>query len=115
MTNNHTDDFQNENEAPQDHQDQAEDVKRNPLLDEFIAHQRKAIDEAGKALDALIPEGFREHGKVARDEFVAGWKVVIDAAIESFEKVAKTTEDDQDQQPPSNSSTGNTKVKIQVD
>lgn len=114
MTNNHSDDFQQEteNETPQD---QTENVKRNPILDDFIAHQRKAIEETGKALDALIPEGFREHGKVARDEFVAGWKVVIDAAIDSLEKVAKTTEDDADDQPPSGSSTGNTKVKIQVD
>lgn len=86
----------------------------NPL-ETFVEHQRKAIDETGKAIEALLPEGFVKHGKEASKEFVAGFKVLVDAAINELEKVAKQTQKpkaDDDDQP---SSTGKSKVKVQVD
>ena len=92
----------------------SDDEKLNPL-DTFVQHQRKAFEEGTKAIEALLPEGFREHGKKASEEFVAGFKVLVDAAIAEMEKMAKTTEkaaDDDDDRP---SSTGKTKVKVQVD
>jgi hypothetical protein len=84
-------------------------------LDAFVQHQRRAFEEGAKAIESLLPEGFREHSKKAGEEFVAGFKVLIDAAIAEMEKVAKTTEkpaSDDDDRP---STTGRTKVKVEVD
>ncbi len=89
-----------------------EEVKKP--FDQFVEHQRKAIDEGAKAIEALLPEGFVKHGKEAQREFVAGFKILVDAAIGEMEKLAKRSEpvDDDDDRP---SSTGKTKVKVQVD
>ena len=96
-----------------DNMNQPENERQKPL-EEFVNHQRKAVDETAKALEALLPPGFVKHGKEAGKEFVAGFKVLVDAAIGELEKVAKQTrkEDSDDDQP---SSTGKTKVKVQVD
>ena len=98
------------------HIPEMEDKKANPL-EAFVEHQKKAFEEGTKAIEALLPEGFRDHGKKAGEEFVAGFKVLVDAAIAEMEKLAKSTEkpeasDDDDDRP---SSTGRTKVKVQVD
>lgn len=98
------------------HIPEMEDKKANPL-ETFVEHQKKAFEEGAKAIEALLPEGFRDHGKKAGEEFVAGFKVLVDAAIAEMEKLAKSTEkpeasDDDDDRP---SSTGKTKVKVQVD
>jgi hypothetical protein len=82
----------------------------------FIYHQRRALEETGKALEALLPEGFREHGGEAGREFVKGFKTLVDAAINEIEKAtsqhAEAGEDNGDEPP---STTGKTKVKVQVD
>ena len=97
------------------HIPETESVDRSPL-ETFVEHQKKAFEESAKAIESLLPEGFREHGKKASEEFVAGFKVLVDAAIGEMEKIAKTTEkavrDDDDDNP---STTGKTKVKVQVD
>lgn len=94
---------------------ETESEPQNPL-EAFVNHQRKAIEEGAKAIEALLPEGFRDHGKKAAEEFAAGFKVLVDAAITEMEKIAKTTEktvaDDDDDRP---STTGRSKVKVQVD
>lgn len=84
-------------------------------LETFINHQRKAVDETGKAIEALLPEGFVKHGKEAGKEFVAGFKVLVDAAIGELEKVAKQTRKEAESDDEQPSSTGKTKVKVQVD
>lgn len=43
------------------------DQNQNPF-DQFMEHQRKAIDEATKAVDALLPPAFKEHSKAALEE-----------------------------------------------
>jgi hypothetical protein len=82
----------------------------------FIYHQRRALEETGKALEALLPEGFREHGGEASREFVKGFKALVDAAITEIEKATSRAEevlDNDDDNPPS--TTGKTKVKVQVE
>lgn len=83
-------------------------------LETFIYHQRKALEEAGKALDALLPDGFKSHGSEAGREFVKSFKVLVDAAITEIEKATSrvTVEGEDDDRP---STTGKTKVKVQVD
>jgi hypothetical protein len=82
-------------------------------LESFIFHQRKALEETGKALEALLPEGFREHGSEAGREFARSFKVLVDAAIDELRKVSEKADDEGGNDKPS--TTGKTKVKVQVD
>ncbi|MBZ0300825.1 MAG: hypothetical protein K8J31_13830 [Anaerolineae bacterium] len=96
-------------------QPEAEPKKATPI-DEFVAHQKRALDETGKAIEALLPPEFVKHTKEAQKEFVAGFKVLADTFIDEMEKVAKKVESqgksDEDDKP---STTGKTKVKVQVE
>jgi hypothetical protein len=92
-----------------------EEGKRYPL-DAFIEHQKRAIEETGKAIESLLPPDFVTHAKEAQKEFVAGFKVLADSLIDELEKVAKKTEsasESDDEDKPS--TTGKSKVKVQVD
>ena len=104
-----------ENETQETEPVQEENPK-NPF-ETFVYHQRKALEETGKALEALLPEGFREHGGEASREFVKGFKALVDAAITEIEKATNNAEgsdgENGDDEPPS--TTGKTKVKVQVD
>ncbi len=110
-------DFQ-ENETQSS--DAAGSTKRDPLND-FLRHQQRAVEETGKALESLLPPDFRTHGKEAGREFISGIKVLFDAALDGVEKASRDfdknftktrSEGDSDDRP---SSTGATKVKVQVD
>jgi len=102
-------------------------AKPDEPLRAFIDHQRKALEETGKALDALVPDGFKEHSAEARREFVKGMKVLVDAALVELEKASRDFDKGfarrsgdataapsagDDSRP---SSTGANKVKVQVD
>ncbi len=86
---------------------------------QFFDHQKKAFEEAGKAFEALLPEGFKEHSNAASEEFRRSIKVLVDATIDELEKVTKqdegVKEDSDDDDGPPSSSTGKTKVKVQVE
>jgi len=90
------------------------------VWNDFLEHNRRAFEETGKAVDALLPDDFKEHSAVARDEFRKGLKTLVDYSIDELEKMtkmdppkARTTGDDDDDTPPS--TTGKTKVKVQVE
>lgn len=100
--------------------DLAEDAE-NPM-ERFFFHQRRALEETGKALEALLPPDFRKHGTEASKEFAKGFRVLVDAAIDELKKVSEREEEaaqaaaeeqDDDDEPPS--STGKTKVKVKLD
>jgi hypothetical protein len=107
-----------------DTNENADDKAKTPV-EQFVDHQRKAIEETGKALESLLPEGFREHGKAAGKEFFKGVKVLVDAAANEVEKAGRELEKqfrtrqraaqqgEGDEERPS--STGTTKVKVQVE
>jgi hypothetical protein len=107
----------NGNGNPNPTSETPEDLRQ--ALDRFFDHQKKAIEETGKAIDALLPAGFKEHGTEARREFIKGFKVLVDTAIGELEKAsrefekARSTEDAGGDEPPA--TTGKTKVKVQVD
>jgi hypothetical protein len=98
-------------------------------FEQFLEHQKRAAEETGKALESLLPPGFREHGEQARKEFIKGMKVLVDAAVVELEKASKEVDkaikqsrqgkpgapesDSTGSERPS--STGKTKVKVQVD
>lgn len=100
--------YPNENHASQE-SPEAEEPKTP--FEKFLFHQRRAVEETGKALEALLPEGFREHGSEASREFIKGFRVLVDAAIAEIEKAAEEKDEDDDKP----ASTGNTKVRVDVD
>ena len=112
---NEENDVSEEQVTQQPDAEQAETKTTTPL-DEFVAHQKRAIEETSKAIESLLPPGFVEHTKEAQKEFIAGFKVLADTFIDEMEKVAKKVEpeekSDGDDKP---STTGKTKVKVQVD
>ncbi len=99
--------YKNENHASDE---SAESEEPKTPFEKFLFHQRRAVEETGKALEALLPEGFREHGSEASREFIKGFRVLVDAAIAEIEKAVE--EDDDDDKP---ATTGKTKVKVEVD
>ncbi len=110
-------DFQND----QDTTEMPGAEKHDPL-NEFLRHQQRAAEETGKALESLLPAGFREHGREAGREFLSGMKVLFDAALEGVEQVSKEVDKNLNRNRPASdeggerpSGTGTTKVKVQVD
>lgn len=49
-------------------------------LDKFVDHEREALREASKAVEALLPEKFWTHGRKAIEEFASGVQVQIGRA-----------------------------------
>jgi hypothetical protein len=92
--------------------EQAEDV-----LNTFIEHQRRALEETGKALETLLPPGFKEHSQEAGKEFAKGFKVLADAALKELDKLGKNinTAREAGEEGDRPSTTGPTKVKVQVE
>lgn len=90
-----------------------EESPRTPF-EEFLYHQRRALEETGKALEALLPEGFRTHGSQASKEFARGFRVLVDAAMQELRKARKGDEEGEEEEPPV-STTGKTKVKVEVE
>lgn len=97
-----------------------EETPPNTPMEQFFYHQRRALEETGRALEALLPPDFRRHGGEASREFTKGFRILVDAAIDELKKVSekeeaeakKKNDDDDDDTPPS---TGKTKVKVKVD
>jgi hypothetical protein len=101
-------------------------------LEQFLFHQRRALEETGKALESLLPPGFKSHTQAAGSEFASGFRVLIDAAIDEI-KNASEMEDpeaqaqaEQERQASSNLSSddsddddtadsGKGKIKVEVD
>lgn len=94
-----------------------ETAPRSPF-ESFLYHQRRALEETGKALESLLPEGFREHGAQATKEFTRGLRVLMDAAVDEVKKAAEKVREQSDKATDgadgdSPAPTG--KVKVQVD
>lgn len=59
-------------------------IKQSPL-NTFVQHQRKALEESGKAVASLLPESFREHAGNALDEGRAGWSVLLEGVTNTVQ------------------------------
>ena len=66
-----------------------EDEAAQTPLEQFIFHQRRGLEEFGKAMESLLPPGFREHTHKAGNEFATGFRVLIDAAIDEIKKASE--------------------------
>jgi len=63
-------------------------------LEQFIFHQRRGLEEFGKAMESLLPPRFKEHTHAAGNEFAAGFRVLIDAAIDEIKKASEMEDHD---------------------
>ena len=64
-------------------------------LDVFIQHQRKAISEAAKAVEALLPKGVQSHTEAAIKESWEGYRNLVNSTLDDvieFVKRAKIEE-----------------------
>ena len=63
-------------------------------LEQFIFHQRRGLEEFGKAMESLLPPRFKEHTQAAGVEFATGFRVLIDAAIDEIKKASEMEDQD---------------------
>ena len=100
-------------------------------LEQFIFHQRRGLEEFGKAMESLLPPGFREHTQAAGNEFASGFRVLIDAAIDEIKKASEMEDPDaqraaeqeeraranlsSDEDDDAAAGTGSGKIKVEVD
>ncbi len=108
-----------------------EDETGKTPLEQFIFHQRRGLEEFGKAMESLLPPGFREHTQAAGSEFANGFRVLIDAAIDEIKKASEMEDPDaqraaeQEKRARANLSsdddddaaagTGSGKIKVELD
>ncbi len=110
-------------DAPDDHAEQTP-------LEQFIFHQRRGLEEFGKAMESLLPPGFKEHTQKAGNEFATGFRVLIDAAIDEIKKASEMEDPDaqraaeQERQASANlaseddeerASSGSGKIRVELD
>lgn len=57
------------------------------VFDAFLKHQRTALMEAGKALEAFLPDSVREHGEAAFKEAVEGYRELVNTTIDEIVEV----------------------------
>lgn len=90
---------------------------------DFINHQANAVREAVKAVDALLPEGFKQHGSASLHETVKSYRVLFNAGLEvlnragqnvdeALKKAKAAVEEEGDDRA---STTGPTKVRVEVE
>ena len=114
-----------EKNIPNEPEGTAGEEQFETAMDKFFFHQRRALEETGKALEALLPPDFRSHAGEASKEFGKGFRVLVDAAIDELKRVSEREEaaaakpkteekkdDDDENTPPT---TGKTKVKVKLD
>jgi hypothetical protein len=90
-------------------EEQGDEVKS--AFEEFVYHQRQALDAAGKAVSALFPAEFKTHGSKALDEFKKSFQVLADRVREMVEQANQAAKDAGDEPP---STTGKTKVRVEL-
>ena len=58
-------------------------------FDEFVEHEKKAVQEFGKAFVAVLPEGVREHGENAVTEMIEGYRRLFNATLDDVARLVK--------------------------
>ncbi|MCU0512047.1 MAG: hypothetical protein MUE40_05695 [Anaerolineae bacterium] len=107
---------------------EADDEAAGTPMERFFYHQRRALEETAKALDALLPPGFKEHATEASREFAKGFRVLVDATIDELKKISEKEEEPEvveaeveepaeepKPEEPRQPTTGKTKVKVKLD
>jgi hypothetical protein len=116
-----------------------ETTEANSAFDQFVYHQRRALDAANKAVESLFPEPFKQHGSDAAREFQKGFQVLGEALNVELGRAVKRVEEatratlpattpanepaaadasapaEAAKPHPKPRTTGKTKVKVQID
>jgi hypothetical protein len=71
----------------------SEDNPTGTPMERFFFHQRRALEETAKALESLLPPGFKEHATEASREFAKGFRILVDATIDELKKVSEKEEE----------------------
>jgi hypothetical protein len=87
--------------------------EKSPLKG-FIKHQRVAAEEAAKALKGFIPPEVRTHGRVAKEEFLMSFKVLVEGVSEVVDREINKMQSNKSSAGNTSSTTGKTKVKVEV-
>lgn len=99
------------------------ETKETPksAFEKFLFHQRRAAEEAVKALAGWIPPEVREHAQEAQKELMSSFKVLADSAAETIEyeinrmrNAASSASSKPEDKGDGPSTTGKTKVKVEV-
>lgn len=80
---------------------------RTPI-GKFLHHQGRAIEESGKAVLALLPNGFRRHANNALEETSHAWGALANGVID-------TVQDGLDKLRTAPKDTPDEKVKVEVE
>lgn len=104
-------DVETVDEIPESQEGDAED---NPFR-EFVHHQRVAIEELGRAVEALLPKEFREHASNAGRAFVDSIKALVDATVETVENASRTGGNAPADEETSTEGPSATKIKVELD
>lgn len=82
----------------------------NPFQ-EFVRHQRIALEELGRAIESLLPKEFRDHANKAGQAFVESFRALVDATRETVENATRQGEGEQvEKEGPAP-----TKIKVELD
>ncbi len=68
----------------------AEKREKNPHYEEAHEHMNAARASMRKSIESLMPQGFVEHRRKARKEFLLAMRSMVDAAIERVDQKLKT-------------------------
>lgn len=63
--------------------------EENPHVKEAREHMKTAREQMFKGYEKMLPEGFLEHRRAARREWLLAMRSMLDAAIERIEKHSK--------------------------
>jgi hypothetical protein len=99
------------------------EMNAEEVLKGFVDHQVNALREAVKAVDALLPDGFKQHGKASVHESIKSYRLLLDAGLEALNRAGKnmdealkkakaSIEEEGDERP---STTGASKVRVEVE
>ncbi len=98
------------------------EVKAEAVIKEFVDHQVNAMREAVKAVDALLPDGFKQHGSASLREAGKSYRVLFDAGLEvlnragkSVDEALKRAQEAGEADGDNLSSTGANKVRVEVE
>lgn len=90
-----------------------EDETPKNAWQEFVDSQQRAFEHMRKALEALLPDSTREHLTNAADEFKNSFASLKDAVNIDLKRGKGEEAGDSEEDKPS--TTGKTKVKVEVE
>jgi hypothetical protein len=102
-----------ETQTPNESENEEEQLRAEgeTVADAFVRYQKRAVEEARLALEALIPPDFKLHGREAKRAFRKAFKVVLE---EMAARLEFPEDEETEEEAPRASTTGKAKIKVEV-